>query len=80
MRYPQVSNGWNYLLTLTTFVTTFFVGHSHEFWRKSYGLTRVVQGRFNDLAILCATHAVRTPDGQLTPDAKQFLKDMAREV
>ena len=25
-----IANGWNYLLTLTTFVTTFFVSHSHE--------------------------------------------------
>ena len=37
-----VTHGWNYLLTLTTFVTTFFVGQGHTFWRKSYALTRVV--------------------------------------
>ena len=75
-----VANGWNYLLTLTTFVTTFFVGHSHDFWRKSYGLTRLVQGRFNDIALLCATHAARKPSGELTDEARQFLKDLAREL
>ena len=75
-----VSNGWSYLLTLTTFVTTFFVGHSHAFWRKSYGLTRVVQGRLNDLNLLCCAHAARLPDGNLTPEARQLLKDMSRDL
>ena len=37
-----LGTGWNYILTLATFVTTFFVGHSHTFWRKSYHLARVV--------------------------------------
>lgn len=75
-----VSNGWNYLLTLTTFVTTFFVGHSHDFWRKSYSLTRIVQGRFNDIGLLAATHAARTPSGVLTDEARECLKDLAREL
>jgi len=75
-----VASGWSHLLTLTTFVVTFFVGHSHTFWRKSYALTRVVQGRLNDIGLLCATHVARQPSGELTPEARQFLKDMAREL
>ncbi len=73
-----VTHGWNYLLTLTTFVTTFFVGHSHTFWRKSYGLTRVVQGRINDLGLLCAVHAKRDAQGALAPEARAVLLDVAR--
>ena len=76
----SVANGWNHLLTLTTFVVTFFVGHAHSFWRKCYTLSRVVQGRLNDVGLLCATHARRTPNGELTPESRQFLKDMAREL
>jgi len=75
-----VSNGWNYLLTLTTFVTTFFVSHAHDFWRTAYKLTRVVQGRMNDVAMLCATHAARGPQGAIDPAAKVLLKDLARQA
>lgn len=74
-----VTHGWNYLLTLTTFVTTFFVGHSHTFWRKSYSLTRVVQGRINDLCLLCAVHAKRDEaTGELAEGTPEILKDIAR--
>ena len=75
-----ISSGWNYLLTLTTFVTTFFVGHSHDFWRKSYQLSRSVQGRLNDIGLLCATHASRTPSGELTPPAEDLLAATARNL
>jgi len=74
-----VTHGWNYLLTLTTFVTTFFVGHSHTFWRKSYGLARVVQGRMNDLGLLCAVHARRNEaNGAVDAEAHAVLLDVAR--
>ena len=69
-----LSQGWNHLLTLSTFVVTFFVGHSHSFWRKSYMLVRVVQGRLNDIGMLCACHARRHPNGELTEESKEFLK------
>ena len=75
-----IAAGWNYLLTLATFVTTFFVGHSHDFWRKSYGLTRSVQGRLNDIGLVCASHAQRGVDGGLTDEAKQLLEDTARNL
>ena len=74
-----IQKAHDYLLTLTTFVTTFFVGHSHSFWRHSYMLTRVVQGRLNDCNLMCSSHAARTPGGELTTAAKQFLKDTARQ-
>ena len=52
---------------MTTFVVTFFVGHAHSFWRKCYTLSRVVQGRLNDVGLLCATHA---PDAKWRIDAR----------
>lgn len=78
--FAASSTGFNYLLTLTTFVTTFFVGHSHDFWRTSYKLTRSVQGRLNDIGLLCATHAKRTPSGALDADAEALLKANARNL
>ena len=59
----SVSAGWGHLLTLTTFTTTFFLGHAHAFWRKCYVLARTVQGRLNDVGMLCGSHAARTPEG-----------------
>jgi len=79
--FNAIANGWKYILSLATFVTTFFVGHSHDFWRRSYALTRSVQGRLNDLGLLCASHARREPNGSgLCEDAKQLLEDNARNL
>ena len=79
--FNAIANGWKYILSLATFVTTFFVGHSHDFWRRSYALTRSVQGRLNDLGLLCASHARRDPNGSgLSETAKQLLEDNARNL
>jgi len=56
------------------------VAQSHTFWMKSYALTRSVQGRMNDLGMLCAAHAARGPDGQLTEESKTLLTDLARNL
>lgn len=78
--FVAISKSWNYILTLATFVVTFFVGHSHDFWRKSYALSRSVQGRLNDIGLLCGAHANRTDDGGLTEEAAKFLDDTARNL
>jgi len=78
--FQAFANGWNYLLTLATFVTTFFVGHSHDFWRKAYALTRSVQGRINDLGMLAAMHAARTPDGSVTEEANELMMSLSRNL
>lgn len=75
-----VHAGWNYQLTLSTFVVTFFVGQSYLFWKNAYALTRRVQGRMNDLGMLSAAHAVHGPDGKLSPDSEQLLTDLARNL
>ena len=78
--FLAISNGWNYILTLATFVTTFFVGHSHDFWRRSYALSRSVQGRLNDIGLLVSSHIRREPDGELGADARDFLEANARNL
>ena len=78
--FAAIASSWNYILTLATFVVTFFVGHSHDFWRKSYSLTRSVQGRCNDIGLLCGSHGKRTPEGSLTNEARALLDDTARNL
>jgi len=75
-----IAAAWNYLLPFATFVTTFFVGHSHEFWRKSYSMSRSVQGRLNDLGLICGSHARRMPEGGPAIESVQFLSDTARNL
>ena len=78
--FRAFATGWNYILTLATFVLTFFVGHAHDFWRKSYGLTRSVQGRLNDIGLMCGSHTQRVPGGELSDAATRFLHDTARNL
>lgn len=78
--FRAFATGWNYILTLATFVLTFFVGHAHDFWRKSYGLTRSVQGRLNDIGLMCGSHTQRVPGGELSDAATRFLHDNARNL
>ena len=40
--------------------------------------TRVIQGRLNDLSMLAAAHAKRSPDGGYTPEASAALASIGR--
>jgi len=51
---------WEYQLTLTTFILTFFTSQSYSHWRAVYFTTRAVQGRANDLCLLLALGAERS--------------------
>ena len=42
------------------------------------GATRGIQGRFNDLGLILASHAAVDEDGQIIPEAKKALDDIAR--
>jgi hypothetical protein len=69
---------WDKLLTLTTFIVTFFVGQTLSFWRSCYGFARSVASRLSDLNLALAAHADRTPDGQLSPESAALLGAAAR--
>lgn len=71
---------WKYMLTLTTFILTFFLNQSYNLWRQVYNLSRSVQGRTNDFGLLLATHAARDENGEYTPEARKLVEDVAMAV
>jgi len=72
---------WQYHLTFSTFVVTFFLSQAYSFWETSYDLTRSVQGGVNDISLLLATHAVRRGrNRQLTPEATRMLSETSRQL
>ena len=91
-RLKLVHHMWSYLLTITTFVTTFMLGHAYSFWLKSYAQARGVQGRLSDLGLLLSTHAAREAGssierpgecfapGPYTPAARDLIALAARRL
>jgi hypothetical protein len=70
---------WHQLLTLSTFILTFFVSQAYSLWKDVYNCCRVVQGRMNDIWLLLATHAIRdTSTGQYTAEARSLLDDASQ--
>lgn len=74
-----VGGWWSTLSPLTTFVTTFFLAESYQFWKRFYDTTRCVQGRLHDINLISASTAARSKNGgQLTEGAAAALDDIAR--
>lgn len=72
---------WGYLLTMCTFVNSFFLSQAYGFWLATKGNVRKVQGRLNDIGMLIATHAQRDEQsGRYTPASRALLDDVARNV
>ena len=62
-----------------SFTLSFFLSQSYTMWRSVYSITRRVQGRLNDVGLLCATFAERNAtDGAYTPEAEDALRTVAR--
>ena len=87
MRLKSIDVMWNYLLTLATFVSSFFVSQAYPFWRGTLSNTRKIQGRFGDFNLLLAGHALRAKqvgskgenEGMVfTPKAHAYLTETAR--
>lgn len=55
---------WQYQLTLTTFILTFFTSEAYRHWKDVYFTTRRIQGRINDICML-VTMGATTPDKDL---------------
>lgn len=51
---------WEYQLTVTTFILTFFLSHAYGYWQQVYNTTRKIQGRINDFCMLLVMGAKRT--------------------
>ena len=81
IRLKALDTMWNYLLTLATFVSSFFVSQAYPFWLRNIHNTRKIQGRLNDVSLLLAGHAEREPDGRsLTPRARRYLDETGRHI
>lgn len=60
---------------------SFFLSQSYSLWRSVYSLTRRVQGRLNDIGLLCATYAQRDMEtGAYTEEAEALLQTLSRYV
>jgi len=77
---------WSQLLSVTTFTLTFFLNQSYALWRKCYSLSRIIQGRLNDVGLFLASHATRkTPSSPSEPSthtaaSRQLLELISRYV
>lgn len=80
-RFKIADKIWLTLMSLTTFLLTFFVGQSYSFWRSFYDVGRSIQGRLNNILMLLGSHAARdTKTGRYTPEAQDFLHDIAKQL
>jgi len=77
-RLSQLHQIWDIQRALTTFVLTFFVNQSFDFWKAVYQLGRDVQGKLNGFNLVLATNVKRNEDGELTPESEAFLKDVGQ--
>jgi len=71
---------WQYQLTFSTFVLTFFLGQAFSFWQNAYSLTRQVQGRIQDILLLLNAHAQRGRDSGVTRDSSVAIRQVARHL
>jgi predicted membrane chloride channel (bestrophin family) len=59
---------WDYQVTLTTFIVTFFTAEAYNHWKAVYFTTRAIQGRINDICLLVTLGAEREDVATLTAD------------
>ena len=79
-RLLTINTAWQVLLSLTTFVLTFFLGQTYNFWRSMFSEGRSIQGRLHDTNLLLAAHAVRDERGEYKPEARELLTDVGRNL
>lgn len=80
-RLEVVDKIWRTLMSLTTFLLTFFVGQAYTFWRTVHDQGRGIQGRMNDIHMLMATHAARQSEtGSYTKEASETLTSIAHKL
>jgi len=75
-----VDKVWLLTSGLVSFTLSFFLTQSYAFWRSVYSSTRKVQGRLNDIGLLCAGAAERDSRGEYTEGAEQLLSVLGRYV
>ena len=58
-RLSSINVCWGFVMSLTTFIVTFFLGQTYSYWRNSFSLGRSIQGRLHDMNMMLAAHAKR---------------------
>jgi hypothetical protein len=80
-RLASLGTVWEYQLTLSTFVVTFFLNQAWSFRASIYTTVRSIQGCAQDVCLLLSAHAAReTRGGTYTPAAQALLDDVGRYV
>mmetsp|Transcript_25003 Transcript_25003/g.42834 ORF Transcript_25003/g.42834 Transcript_25003/m.42834 type:complete len:476 (+) Transcript_25003:631-2058(+) len=74
-----IAGWWATILSLASFATIFFLSQSFSHWRDFYFCPRRIQGRFDDVNLLCAANAKEDErSGRVAAEAAQSLDDIAR--
>ena len=68
---------WGHLVTLTTFILSFFLSQAYSLWRSVYDVSRGIQGRINDTGMILAGAATRDEEGRINSEAEVVLDDFA---
>lgn len=76
-RLVPLAKLWHYLMSITTFILTFFLSQAYTLWRNMYDTTRKIQGRMNDIGLLVASTVERDDQGKFTERGKVLLDDIA---
>ena len=71
---------WGYMLTLSTFILTFFLKECYDYWGIIMDLSRKIQGRIMDMNLLISSYAERGMDGELTPSGRALVEATARNT
>jgi hypothetical protein len=71
---------WGYMLTLSTFILTFFLKECYDYWGIVMDLSRKIQGRIMDVNLLVSSYAERGDDGQLTAEGRALVEATSRNT
>jgi hypothetical protein len=78
MNMPGLDKLWHMHLTIVSFFLAFFLNTAKSFSDTILISTRTIQGKLNDLNLICASHAMRNADGAMTPEAQNICSTVGR--
>ncbi len=79
-RLLPLAQFWGYLMTLATFILTFFLSEAYSLWRNMYVATRKIQGRLNDTGLMLASTVERDDKGKFTERGIVLLDDIGHYI
>ena len=81
-KFGALKTPWEYLVTLSTLVLSFFTSQAYSHWQKIYDCTRRIQGRIQDIVMLIVTGADRkaSEEGEGHTERAQQLLHVCRRL